>query len=61
MIEQYRVPDVTPERAAIIHRAATAYAQRHSSDPWAYGRISLHMRRGLIDPDQLLNSLGLIQ
>jgi hypothetical protein len=42
------------ERALRIHRAATAYADHHHSDPWAYGIISIQMHDGLIDPDDVL-------
>jgi hypothetical protein len=49
------------ERAAAIHRAATAFAEQNPSDPWAYGVISLRMHEGLVEPDQVLSSLGLIQ
>ena len=49
------------ERALRIHRAATAYADHHHSDPRAYGIISIQMHDGLVDPDDVLASVGLIQ
>jgi hypothetical protein len=57
----YTAPKLTPERIEAVHQTATAFAARHSSDPWADGRISLRMRQGLVDPDDVLRTSGPIQ
>lgn len=42
--DTYRVPPTKPDE---IERAARLHAQADHSDPFAYGRIKLHLRRGL--------------
>lgn len=44
MPEPYRVPQQSPQA---IHDAAKAYATFDCSDPFAYGRMYLHLSRGL--------------
>lgn len=41
------LPEMTPQRFRELDKAARAYAERNRSDPFAYGRIFLHMNRGL--------------
>jgi hypothetical protein len=43
-------PLMTETRHRDLVAAAKVYAERHASDPFAFGRIYLHMKRGLADP-----------
>ena len=49
----WKEPKMTPQRHAEIVAAATAHAKRNASDPFAYNRIFLHMKRGLADPAEV--------
>ena len=50
---EYRAPEMSAERYRACHNAATAFAKRHASDPFAYGRIMLYMKRGIFTPDEV--------
>lgn len=49
----FRAPEVTPERYREFHKAAKTYAQYEPSDPFAYGRAMLYLKRGILDPSEL--------
>jgi len=49
----FRAPDLSDARLAEINRAGRLYAERHASDPFAFGRIVCHMKRGIADPSQV--------
>lgn len=50
----YRVPVQTPKYRIEMERAAAAHVEANRSDPFARGRIWLHMRRGLVLPSDVL-------
>ena len=52
---EYRAPELTSQRLSQIEKAAAAFAHRHASDPFAYDRILMHMKRGLAEPDHVLS------
>lgn len=49
----FSAPEVTPQRHAEMVRAAKAHAANHLSDPFAFGRIMCHMRRGIANPAEV--------
>lgn len=53
-IPTYHPPKLTTARLTEIGRVARMFAERNRSDPFAYARIALHMRRGIIDPADVI-------
>lgn len=58
-LESYAFPKwkeapMTPMRHAELSRAAAAFAERHPSDPFTFGRIFLYMKRGIVSPAEVL-------
>lgn len=51
---KWREAPMTPARQTEIENAARAYAVRHPSDPFAYGRIYLYMKRGIANPAEVV-------
>jgi hypothetical protein len=47
--DTYRPPVFKPDAAKLIEAAACLHAAAHHSDPFAYGRVKLHIKRGLVD------------
>jgi len=47
--DTYRPPILTNTTIDHIEKAARLHAAAHHSDPFAYGRVKLHIRRGLAD------------
>lgn len=45
----YRPPVFKADAGPHIERAARLHASAHHSDPFAYGRAKLHIKRGLAD------------
>jgi hypothetical protein len=39
-----------------LHKAATLHARANSADPFAFGRILLHMRQGYVEPQEAITS-----
>lgn len=54
----WRDPLMTPAFAKELHDAASVYARRNASDPFAYGRIFLHMRRGIVSTSEVKSDAG---
>lgn len=50
----FREPTMTPDRGADIARAAALHASADRSDPFAHGRITTHMRRGMALPSDVI-------
>lgn len=50
----WRDPEMTSARLHEITKAATAFANRNASDPFAFGRIFLHMKRGIVAPAEVM-------
>jgi hypothetical protein len=46
-------PELTPERYRAYHKAAKVHAEYDRSDPFAYGRAMLYLKRGILNPDDL--------
>lgn len=44
---EFRQVEMNAQRESAIHAAAKLHASRNESDPFAYGRIYLHMKRGI--------------
>lgn len=51
---KWREAPMTPARQAEVENAARAYSIRHPSDPFAYGRIFLYMKRGIANPAEVV-------
>jgi len=47
--DTYRPPIFKADAHDHIEKAARLHAAAHHSDPFAYGRVKLHIRRGLVD------------
>jgi hypothetical protein len=52
MSDAYRV---APRNKVLDERAARLHASAHHSDPFAYGRMKLHLARGLEDATTVAN------
>lgn len=39
-------------------KAATAMAEWDNSDPFAYGRMALHVKQGLVDPAEIIKEMS---
>lgn len=48
--DTYRAPPMTEKRRSEIEVAAIAHAQADHSNPFAWGRVRLHMKRGIEEP-----------
>lgn len=53
----FRAPELNPQRADEIERAARAYGERNASDPFAYSRMLCHMKRGIENPQEVVAAL----
>lgn len=54
--EIQNLPDTyrpAPRNPLLDERAARLHASAHHSDPFAYGRMKLHLRRGLADASEV--------
>lgn len=49
----FSAPEVTPQRYEEFRRAAKLHADRHPSDPFAYARIMCHLKRGIVNADEV--------
>lgn len=47
---KYTAPVWTPAQTEMLRRAASHHAQANPSDPFAYGRMLCHLRRGIEAP-----------
>ncbi len=50
---KYNAPTWSPAQFAELERAARTYAEHERSDPFAYGRMLAHLKRGIADVEQV--------
>lgn len=53
---QHREPALTMGYRIEMNRAAHVFAEANQSDPFARDRITLHMRRGIVHPSEVLKT-----
>jgi hypothetical protein len=52
-LKPFRAPVNDAKRLSEIYQAAAVYREAHASDPFAYGRAVLHMKRGIDFPSEV--------
>lgn len=57
--KKHRIPLQTPKYLIEMERAAVEHAEANRSDPFARGRIWLHMKRGLLLPSDVMSLVGI--